>query len=1731
MAELSFEEAFGGKAAATPSTGASPNSGEISLEEAMGQKPAAAQQSQTQAAPAAPPQTPATDRSLEASHGLWGQLFSQPRTQAEYTSMHGRPPTPTSWQDFMDKTGQPIGGALPRYSEEAYRRNSPLAATWPKPPWAVQTAGGVYNAAAGLSDFVTSPRGLAELGATVLQPELGYAFAGAEIGPHLKEQVPLIAKAATGQLPPEQSAEVAGGLGLLLAPGAHGLARRFGPPEFVPAPPSPPGTAYGPLAFEAPPPPMGRPYTERVSPEEAVGPVVEQTGKPLEAKPPIQKEELKAAVTEAETPIDVKTRVKPAIKMTSGRIFSDNNHGLAAHKAESEGYNLDTDVAEVGWLDDTTQPGKFTAGDAYKPSLEAAKESAGNRGLEPPTTPPIVKPSAPIEATKIEPTAPKERKDMTATELSADIARQRADPAAPPVNISDTQMLQRKIEEEAKAPPEAPSETTPLKKLLSPQQLSEYQHLLDRWGELDLEGGQLIEDPKNPRAWQIAAEQGELKKRMYAMLHPLPNGDIYDIVQVGAGAAGLTTGVHGGVENLKTVVLEHSTGKGTASGKTGRYANVQGAESPLGQSGPKRELIGKLQGLRMGTEYKTISEISSAVRDPETKIWTIKTKGLGEGGEGGETLRAKIMTYSTGSRPRGAPFKLLDEKGQAIENTDLGEPGKTIHIDDARGMRREAGAGGDMAAIGAANSSAQGAEIVAAKPNSGVFHLIGRGPDLSSVSDYYLPSLRVLVKRGQVKVHLDSTVDHVEAPSAANGNNYVIVTKETPKERLPPGTPLPGPVKERIPVKAVGSFIGSVPNTQAVPGNFLKYPMKRGDPLSGLIRTTEDLRPIEIGPDGKERPVEGAFIGGSVRAAPGVNRMQTAEGEGSRMVALLLGDLAKMKSPQWRTDLRKIMQSLGDISEEPFAGEVPGALSREHWGEPATPILSGGKVPKAKTPKAPGEKVLPPPPSPPQPILSQNQQQQQEGQGRFFVIPGAMRPPEIEVARQIAEKQHEGQKYGDKPYTAHVQEVVDAVRPELKPAAYLHDVVEDTRISPRRLAEQGVSNRTIDTVNILTRRPGEGYANYIERVSGNADAREIKMADLRANLRTLPEDATLRPRYTKALDRLNAVQTAAADPALIQEEAARRIAANPVYADSLLKDLTSGARGRIDAADEAVLANHRATMQDARDLAGRRVTDTTLPARERANAAATFEDMDARVRETEQVTDEGNIFNNPKVRQMWHQFRVRDYNQPSMEQKLEVAKGGKPVTDAEKADLKRKVDTLATRMGAVEKYKAKIGWRPGMGEKGDIGNLRHKQFKVQEAKDALDNTIFAATLKHKNALNKTLIQARELSALPRALMASTDLSAVRRQGGLFFMGNPVRSIRIMGDMLRAAKSDENYFKLMQDIRERPNAELYISSKLGLTDIKTPQLSKMEEMYLSRWADKIPLLNHSQRAYVYFLNRLRADVFDTMKDNLGRNGNITDRQARELSNFINVWTGRGELPQQFAQSAALLNEFFFAPRYTMSRFQALTLQPLRFAKDPMVRKLIAAEYAKTLAGYAVVYGLVNAAGFKVEHDIRSSDFGKIVIGNTHIDILSGLSQPTVFLARTLPYIASSIPTGQTKTASGKLVRLGGQHQPFSQRNVSNVITDFVRSKLAPLPAAYWNVIKGQRVTGEPTNLTKELLSLITPLSGNDVYSAMKEHGLVKGAALGLLAFFGDSVNTYSPKAAKVRQPKPHRSRSE
>ena len=375
--------------------------------------------------------------------------------------------------------------------------------------------------------------------------------------------------------------------------------------------------------------------------------------------------------------------------------------------------------------------------------------------------------------------------------------------------------------------------------------------------------------------------------------------------------------------------------------------------------------------------------------------------------------------------------------------------------------------------------------------------------------------------------------------------------------------------------------------------------------------------------------------------------------------------------------------------------------------------------------------------------------------------------------------------------------------------------------------------------------------------------------------------------------------------------------------------------------------------------------------------------------------------------------------------------------------------------------------------------------------------------------------------LSRALMTALDISAVGRQGGILAASRPGIAAKELGPMFRAMggpieamrevgiKNPIKTAKRAAEIGEQRQALIEAEMRLDpmygplkrgglfLSEHPDSATAKVEENLVSGWLSKIPGLGASQRAYTVFLNKMRFDSAKAMLANLSVGREPTPTEIKAIANYVNVATGRGGPQNAPKMDAAFnaLNSVFFAPRLAYSRFQILFGTPLRGEQTGASRKMIAKEYARSLTGLAVVYGLAKLAGGDVEKD------GKVRFGSTVVDPTAGLATATRLLENIAPGAVSGL-TG-SKRAERK----------FGQRDEADNVWNFIRGKLAPIPGAALNLISGKRVSGERTDLKSEAVSLTTPMSYRDIYLAMKEHGVPKGAALGVLALFGMGLQNY------------------
>jgi hypothetical protein len=389
----------------------------------------------------------------------------------------------------------------------------------------------------------------------------------------------------------------------------------------------------------------------------------------------------------------------------------------------------------------------------------------------------------------------------------------------------------------------------------------------------------------------------------------------------------------------------------------------------------------------------------------------------------------------------------------------------------------------------------------------------------------------------------------------------------------------------------------------------------------------------------------------------------------------------------------------------------------------------------------------------------------------------------------------------------------------------------------------------------------------------------------------------------------------------------------------------------------------------------------------------------------------------------------------------------------------------------------------------------------------------------KKQIKQTLINYKPMTkadivAIPgdlmRALLSSGDVSAVLGQGAMRFWAHPIKSIKLFPAMFKSVFSDQTAAKIYQDIMNRPNAPLYFKSKLGLVPWgEAITLSQREEFFRSTLAERIPVLKHiilgSERAYITFLNLLRADAFDSMAG-MTRNGQPTIDEAKDIAYHVNAMTGRGNLGKA-ELATPLLNAAFYSVKYQVSRFQIL-YEPIRVATSrnmtKEVRKAIAKELARSLAGLATIYFLASLGGGDIEDDPRSVDFGKIRYGKLRIDPTAGLARAIVLLAR--------LGTGEKKTEKGEIIPLRGEDATYGQ-GLGNEIGGFLRSKLSPAFSTPYDIVTGKHFDGTPVTAESLWKKTVIPLSWGEIETNLQEFGGGKASALAVLSIIGMRMNTY------------------
>lgn len=389
------------------------------------------------------------------------------------------------------------------------------------------------------------------------------------------------------------------------------------------------------------------------------------------------------------------------------------------------------------------------------------------------------------------------------------------------------------------------------------------------------------------------------------------------------------------------------------------------------------------------------------------------------------------------------------------------------------------------------------------------------------------------------------------------------------------------------------------------------------------------------------------------------------------------------------------------------------------------------------------------------------------------------------------------------------------------------------------------------------------------------------------------------------------------------------------------------------------------------------------------------------------------------------------------------------------------------------------------------------------------------------------------------IYSSLDFSAPRQ---MFFAmlsnigrmaTSPIATPKIVGRTIARmfqAWSNENTARRIEfNIQNRPNAKSGADKTMGIeyTALDTQKFTKGEEnahSILDEWA-QAPLrtgsavkstltavpkiaakpIRMSNRAFITALNVMRAELADHLLKVNFKDRAPTVLELQIIGNMVNIATGRGKVNPAAAKFAS---KAIWAPKLLISRIQTLALQPLwtgKFKGSARARRIVLKEYARAIAGGFVLLQIAHLFDDKEEEDSTSSDWGKIVRGQTRIDVWGGFQQVVVLLSR--------IAQGKRKTLKGEIKDTGAERK-YGVSGSFYLLADFFRSKLRPDWGVVADVLDRKTFIGKKVNaghITKALLPV--PLSVQDLVPILKEHGLTEGMIIEALGQFGAGVQHY------------------
>jgi thioredoxin reductase (NADPH) len=325
-------------------------------------------------------------------------------------------------------------------------------------------------------------------------------------------------------------------------------------------------------------------------------------------------------------------------------------------------------------------------------------------------------------------------------------------------------------------------------------------------------------------------------------LQTTAKSEMYDVVIIGAGPAGLAAGVYGGSEGLKSLMIEKRAPGGQA-GTSSRIENYLGF--PKGLSGSELTRRAVSQATRFGIEFLSPQEVLDIKIDGNYKILTLK---------GGTTVLTKSLIIATG-----VDYRKLPAEG-AERFTGAGVYYGAAITEAATCKEKE------VYIVGGGNSAGQGAVYLSQFAKK--VTILIRKPDLTATMSSYLidqiNEIDNIEVRGRSEIVKVCGGEHLEELHIKNLDNQEVSINQA---------------------DVLFIFIGAKPATEWLPDNLLKD--EKGFLLTGrdLVQHEKFTKiwKLDREPFLLETCQPGIFASGDVRSGA-MNRVASAVGEGAMAI-------------------------------------------------------------------------------------------------------------------------------------------------------------------------------------------------------------------------------------------------------------------------------------------------------------------------------------------------------------------------------------------------------------------------------------------------------------------------------------------------------------------------------------------------------------------------------------------------------------------------------------------------------------------------------------------------------------------------------------------------------------------------------------------------------------------------------------------------------------------------------